>query len=325
MLSKYYVMKKRLLGRTQIEVSEIAFGGVEIGMPYGIGSESQNDMLSENNAIDLLHAAVDSGINFFDTARSYGNSEYIMGKAFKDRREKVVISTKSVHFRDAKGGIPDERSLVNIIQTSLYESLEALQTDYVDVFMLHTVDMKILENDNISRIFYDVKKSGKARAIGVSTYLPEETKVALEIGIWDLIQLPFNLMDQRQRTFFSLAAQKGVGIVTRSVLLKGLLSDRGKDLHPALKDVENHILSYKELLNGSAPDLATLAIKFALSFDEISTILVGIDRMIYLNKSIEAGNGDYLNKMDLLRAGDLSYPDPEFLNLHNWDKMGWLK
>ena len=317
-------MRKRILGKTGIAVSEIAFGGVEIGMPYGIGVESHKDMLSKKEAIDLVDSAIDSGINFFDTARQYGNSEYLMGKAFKDKRGEIVISTKCTHFRGSDGKMPDDRQLVKIIKTSLSESLKALQTDYVDVFMLHTADMEALENDEISRTFEDIKRSGKARAIGVSIYVPEETQKALDVGIWDVIQLPFNLMDQRQKAFFSLAAQKGTGIIIRSVLLKGLLSNRGKNLHAALKDVETHIASYNGLMEDTNTDLAKLATKFALSFNEISSILVGIDRVEYLNKSVEAANGDYLDKKNLLRATRLSYPAPEFLNLHHWDKMGWL-
>ena len=65
-------MNKRPLGKTGIAVSEVAFGGVEIGMPYGIGVETAADMPTEREAIQLLHAALDAGINFFDTARQYG-------------------------------------------------------------------------------------------------------------------------------------------------------------------------------------------------------------------------------------------------------------
>ena len=90
-------MIKRTLGNTGIHVSEIAFGGVEIGVPYGIGVKSAADMLSVKEAINLLHTAIDSGINFFDTARMYGTSENIMGNAFKSRRSEVVIATKCRH------------------------------------------------------------------------------------------------------------------------------------------------------------------------------------------------------------------------------------
>lgn len=318
-------MIRRPLGKTGIEVSEVAFGGVEIGMPYGIGIKSGNDMLSETEAIHLLHAALDSGINFFDTARMYGNSENIMGMAFKKSRSEVVIGTKCRHLRDSNGAIPVDSKLKKLIVSSLHESLEALQTDYVDLFMLHQADLEILGNEVISSIFSNLKKSGKCRATGVSTYSVEETQKAIETGTWDVIQLPFNLMDQRQEAVFSLASQKGVGIVIRSVLLKGLLSDRGKGLHTALAAVEKHINCYDELLEGTNYNLSTLATKFALSFPEVSSILVGIDRPEYLFKSLEAANGIYLNNPQLARAKELAYPDPVFLNLPYWDKMNWLK
>lgn len=318
-------MIKRPLGKTGISVSEIAFGGVEIGIPYGIGIKSAADMLSENEAIQLLHTAIDSGINFFDTARMYGNSEKFMGKAFKKRREEVVISTKCRHLRDSEGNLPTGTKLKQLIENSLYESLEALQAEYVDVFMLHQADLGILENEQILTIFSKLKEKGLFRVAGVSTYTTEETKKAIEVGVWNMVQLPFNLMDQRQEVLFKLAAEKGVGIVIRSVLLKGLLSERGKGLHPALKEVENHIDGYNELLEGSANSLSTLATQFALSFPEVSAILVGIDRMEYLEKSLDAANGIYLDPEKLTRAKQLSFPDPGFLDLPYWDKMNWLR
>ncbi|MCK5704831.1 MAG: aldo/keto reductase [Cyclobacteriaceae bacterium] len=317
-------MNQRVLGNTGIKVSEISFGGVEIGLPYGIGVENKTDMICETEAIDLLHTAIDVGINFFDTARQYGNSETIMGKAFNDRRDNVILGTKCIHFLEKDGSIPKYSKLNKIIEASLKKSLEELQTDYVDIFMLHQVDMKILESEDVCQIFSNLKKSGITRTIGVSTYTIEETKKSIETGIWDIIQLPFNLMDQRQADLFSLASQKGIGIIVRSVLLKGLLSDRGKNLNPALRNVEEHIKQYDKLWKMSFLDLSTLATKFALSFYEVSSILVGMDRLEYLYKSLEAANGDYFDKETMLRAKRLAYPDPEFLNLNNWDKMGWL-
>ena len=318
-------MEKRLLGKTGIEVSEVAFGGVEIGIPYGIGVKTATDMLSETDAIKLLHNAIDSGINFFDTARIYGDGESIMGEAFRGFRNKVIIATKCRHLRDEDGSLPKNSKLTDLIKASLNESLKALQTDYVDIFMLHQTDLQILRNETISTIFLDLKKEGKFRATGVSTYTTEETKKAIETGAWEIIQLPFNLMDQRQETLFSLAEKERVGIVIRSVLMKGLLSDRGKGLHPALEEVEGHIKCFDELLVDVSYNLATLATKFALSFPEVSSVLVGIDRPEYLHKSLQAANGIYLDNNKLARAKELSYPDPVFLNLPHWDKMNWLR
>jgi aryl-alcohol dehydrogenase-like predicted oxidoreductase len=318
-------MKKRFLGKTGLEVSEIAFGGVEIGLPYGIGVESREDMLSEKQAIALLHEAVDKGINFFDTARLYGDSENIMGKAFVKRRPEIVLASKCRHFRDREGKLPPAHLLKSFIEDSLAESLSALQTDYLDVFMLHQADAEILESAAIADVFQDLKRKGMIRATGASTYLPAETARAISSGNWDVIQLPFNLMDQRHSACFESAEHHGIGLVVRSVLLKGLLSDRGKNLHPALAEVETHIRGYHTFLNEDFPDLPTLATRFALSFESIASVLVGIDKTEYLNNALGTANGHYMDSQMLRKAKVAAYPDPEFLNLPYWDRMGWLK
>lgn len=318
-------MKKRKLGSTGIEVSEIAFGGVEIGMPYGIGINSKQDMLSEEKAIELLQATLDSGINFFDTARMYGSSERIMGKAFKDRRNEVVIASKCIHLLDGEGKLPPKSEIKGIIEKSLNESLEALRTDYIDIYMLHQATVEIIENEEVLKIFSDLKSQGLFKATGVSSYTNEISQKTINSDFWNMIQVPFNLMDQRQGGLFKEAEEKGIGIVARSVLLKGLLSNKGENLHPALKDVENHIVKYHELLEGTNYKLSTLATKFVLSFPEISSVLVGIDRQEYLEEALKTANGVYLSKEKLVKAKQLAYPDPEFINLPYWDKMNWLR
>ncbi|WP_419212089.1 aldo/keto reductase [Maribacter sp. X9] len=317
-------MKKRLLGNTGIQVSDVAFGGVEIGMPYGIGVKGKEDMLSQSESIELLHAALDQGINFFDTARMYGASENIMGHAFKDRRDEVVISTKCVKIRVASGALPSEKKIKETIEGSLQESLEALQTDYVDVYMLHQADLEILDNEVISQTFLRLKEKGLIRATGASTYAVDETRKTINDGHWDVVQLPFNLMDQSQGACFPLAAAKEIGVMVRSVLFKGILSDKGRSLHPRLKTVEQHIKSYKKLCGELDCDLAALALKFALSFNEVSSVLVGIDRIKYLKNSVSVADGNYLNAKLLEKAKELQYPDADFLNLVKWEREGWL-
>lgn len=318
-------MQQRFLGNTGISVSEIAFGGVEIGLPYGIGVKWEEDMLPEKDAIQLLLTALDSGLNFFDTARLYGVSENIMGKAFAARRDEIVLCTKCRHFRDPQGNLPGDDGLVKMIHQSLEESLKALQTDYIDLYMLHQGDKEILGRDVIATEMQKLQAKGIVRAIGVSTYSVEESQKVIGSGIWNVVQLPFNLMDQRQASLFELAEKKGVGIVVRSVLLKGLLSNRGTGLHPMLQPVEAHIQQYQSLLNGSFTNLPELAVKFALSFPQVSSVLVGIDKLDYLKQSLAAANGKYLKQDQLSAAQSLAYPDPAFLNLPYWDKMGWLR
>lgn len=316
-------MEKRVLGNTGIHVSEVAFGGVEIGMPYGIGVHGREDMLPEREAVRLLHAALDGGINFFDTARLYGNSEEIMGRAFLGRRQEAVLATKCRHLHQPGQPLPPAEVLREFISRSLQESLQALQTDYVDVFMLHQASAAILESQAVAEIFSDIKQQGLCRATGISTYHTNETEQAIASGDWDVIQLPYNLMDQRQAQCFDAAEAAGVGIVVRSVLLKGILGGKGRQLHPALKDVEEHVGRFAALQDEWP--LAEFAVKFALSSRQVAAVLIGIDKPEYLEATLRTADGSYLDAETLAAAQRLSYPDPAFLDLPAWDRNGWLK
>lgn len=315
---------KRILGRTGIAVSELAFGGVEIGIPYGLGVSSKEHMLTKEQAIELLYASFEKGINFFDTARLYGESESIIGTAFAGIRKEIVIGTKCKHFRDASGQIPPYHVLKGIIKSSLEESLTALNTDYVDLFMLHQSDHEILENDDVARVFQECKYEKLIRATGASTYAVTESDLAIDKGVWDVIQLPFNLMDQQQAKVFKKAEQQGVAIVIRSVLLRGILSAKGRNLHPALHAVALQLSKYQQLLNDERTSLPALAMKFALSYAQPASILVGLDNQAYLEEAVKAANGKYLSPQDLVLAEQLAFPDPSFLNLPEWDRNGWL-
>lgn len=317
-------MRKKKLGHTGIEVSEIAFGGVEIGVPYGIGVKSESDMLAAHDAIALLHRAVDEGINFFDTARLYGDSERIMGLAFAGRRQQVVLASKCRHLRQADGQLVPRAELEQYIRGSLQESLHTLQTDYIDLYMVHYADEGILHTDEVAAIFSAIKAEGLVQAIGVSVYKPEETGQAIDAGIWDAIQLPFNLMDQSHGAYFGKAYDRGVGIIVRSVLMRGMLTDRMGRLHPALGDVERHIQGYRKLLAGNFTGLPQFATQFALSHEAVSSVLVGIDKPAYLDDAVACASGRYFDAGLLAQAQSMGYPTPDFLNLAEWDKKGWL-
>ena len=317
-------MIKRFLGKTGIKVSEVSFGTVSLGVPYGIGVDGNDDMISEKDAIKLLHLAIDKGINFYDTARGYGLSEDRIGKAFKDRRQDVIIATKCEHLCDNKGQLPTDAELKKAIESSMQESLSALQTDYIDVFMMHDGNLTTITSETVAKSLSKFKENGLIRATGISTYTVEETKKAIESGHWDVIQLAYNLMDQRQGELFSLAEQKGVGIVVRSVLFKGILTDRGRNLHYKLKAVEKHREVYDELISKEIPTLSDLASKFVLSNKEVSSVLIGIDKPEYLESALALADGNYLNEEIFNRAKQLAYSNLEFLDLHKWAINGWL-
>ena len=314
-------MNYRYLGTTGIRVSEIAFGGVEIGLPYGV----HKALMEEHEAIELLHIALEKGINFFDTARMYGLSEERMGKAFEGMREQVVLSTKCFHLRNSDGRLPQGKELKDFVENSITTSLKMLKTDHVDIFMSHSADAEILANQEIADVFSSVKKRGLARVIGVSTYGDKDTKTAVESGNWDVIQLAFNLMDQSCRPSFMAAKERGVGITVRSVLMRGILTDAKFEYNEKIKCVEDHRKKYFGLLSPEIPTISDLATKFVLSFDEVSSVLVGIDKPEFIDKAISSAGGKGLDPKQLESAKCLAYPEPEFLNLAVWDRNGWLK
>ncbi len=319
-------MQKRIFGRTGIEVSEISFGTVSLGLPYGIGVHGEADMPLESDSIALLNEAVDKGMNFFDTAIGYGKSEQILGKAFKDRRGEVVICSKPAHFYDKFKGeiLPNDAQLSEKLESSITKSLKQLQTNYIDVYMSHDGTEEVIENETVIAFFQQLKQKGIIRATGISVYTLEQSLKAINSDVWDVIQLQFNLMDQTQLPAIKLAAEKGVGTVIRSVLFKGILTDRGEELHSELRPVADHRQKYLALLDDNTKTLAEFATKFVLSYEGVSSVLVGIDKPEYLNQALAVVDGKYLNAEILEKAKALAYPEPEFLNLPMWDRKGWL-
>lgn len=313
-------MNRRLLGKTEIEISELAFGGAGIGLPY-----AGQSLPSEDAAIHLLRDALEQGINFFDTARMYGCSEERIGKAFEGLREEVVFNTKCVHFLHPDGSLPEDSVLEETIRGSMEESLVALRTDYVDVFMLHQATEAILKNETVARVFQTLKQEGKTRSIGASTYEPEESKTVAESGIWDVVQIPMNLLDQRHRMMLQDFEKAGVGVVVRSVLFRGLLTGRPVELPDALTAISRHIEAYRHGMSWGNMDLYSLAIRFVLSYSGVSAALIGMDRHEHL---VQAMEGIAHLAMDPAIKKELekrAFADPGLLNFNQWIKKGWIK
>src|SRR5690242_16400292 len=132
----------RVLGRTGLHVSEISLGTVEIGMDYGIDGARRP---SEADACRLLHGALDLGINFIDTARAYGDSEAIIGRALHGRRNDVVLVSKVQ--------VADRAAMF----ASVSESLRQLKTDYLDVLMLHSAPLAVVDDQDIRSVFSELQ------------------------------------------------------------------------------------------------------------------------------------------------------------------------
>ncbi len=304
-------MQYRTLGRTNLSVSALALGTVELGMDYGIAAPGHFARPSENTAIALVHATLGAGINFIDTARAYGESEEVLGKALRGRRDQAVLATK-VTLHQPDGSVPPGPALKQQMLDSLHTSLGYLQTDFVDLWQIHNVDATILERRvEIQDIFDDTRRSGKIRASGGSFYGAELPTQALGYDLFDVIQVTYSVFDQRLSDHvLPLALAHNVGVMARSVLLKGALTERADHLPDHLEALRSLSCSYRRAVADAGLGLtaAQAAIAFALAQPQISSVLVGIRSQAELAENLPALSTalppDLLHALAALRVDD---------------------
>jgi aryl-alcohol dehydrogenase-like predicted oxidoreductase len=289
-------MRYRTLGRTGLSVSEISLGTVEIGMDYGIRPERP----LEKDAARLLDRALDLGINLIDTARAYGESEAVIGRALHGRRREFILVTKVLASAD----------IVESVETSLRE----LRTDAVDVLMIHSAPMQVVQDGAVTGALLELKQKGWCRYIGASVYGNEAALAAIRIGKLDCLQIAYSMLDRRPECGLIAEAQTcGIGLVARSVLLKGALTHRSRWLPPGLDELKQSVQALGRL--GNLPELAY---RYVLSRDIPQTALVGTGSLCELEEVVAFAEQGPLPAEIIERIRGLPMP-PEFqLNPANW-------
>ncbi|HTY86273.1 MAG TPA: aldo/keto reductase [Candidatus Acidoferrum sp.] len=211
-------MNYRTLGRTGWKVSEISFGAWAIGGTWG--------KVDDQESLAALHAALDGGVNFFDTADVYGDghSERLLAKLRKERKDAFYIATKA--GRRLNPHTADGYNRQNL--TAFIErSLKNLDTDAIDLLQLHCPPVEVLYRPEVFAVLDDLVEAGKLRYYGVSVEKVEEALKAIEFPGVQTIQIIFNLFRQRPaELFFPEAQRRKVGILARVPLASGLLSGR---------------------------------------------------------------------------------------------------
>lgn len=211
-------MEYRTLGRTEWEISEISFGAWAIGGSWGD--------VPEDDAIAALHAAIDAGINFIDTADVYGDgrSERLISKALKDRSETVYVATKV--GRRSNPHVSESYTRENL--TAFIErSLKNLDVEALDLVQLHCPPWETYYKPEVFGIMDDLVKAGKIKYYGVSVERVEEALKAIEYPNVQSVQIIFNMFRQRPASlFFSQARKHQVGILARVPLASGLLTGK---------------------------------------------------------------------------------------------------
>lgn len=209
-------MQYRKLGTSELRVSAVSMGCWAIGGSWG--------KVSDEESLATLHAAVDAGINFFDTADVYGDgrSERLVGQLLRERSETLYVATKAgrrLSPHNAEGY--NRKNLTDFLD----RSLKNLQLERVDLLQLHCPPPLVYSQPEVFGVLSDLKKAGKVREFGVSVETVEEgRKALLQPGLCS-IQIIYNLFRQRPaEELFQLASESGVGILARVPLASGLLT-----------------------------------------------------------------------------------------------------
>lgn len=272
-------MKYRRLGKTNLQVSEVAFGA------WQLGNYDQWGGMTDDDAHNLISKALDIGCNLFDTAPNYAetHSERLLGESLKGKRDKVVIVSKFGH-RPVNNTVDFS---VDWFWQSLHQSLERLQTDYIDVFLAHSPPLEVLNGQHdIWTAMQEAQKQGKIRYYGASTDYKVEVEEVLTTTDSQVLELLFNALHQDVRRAFDLVNKNDVGVLCKVPLDSGWLSGKytnestfdGVRARWSRSDIETRAAAIAELKK-HLPDDMTLpqaALAYLLSYDEVSTVIPGI-------------------------------------------------
>jgi aryl-alcohol dehydrogenase-like predicted oxidoreductase len=307
-------MQYRNLGRTGIKVSPYALGAMMFG---AVGNADHDE------SIKIIHKALDAGINFIDTADfySHGESEEIVGKALKGRRDDVVLATK---VNLPMGDDPNHRgNSRRWIITEVENSLRRLGTDHIDLYQIHRPDPETDVEDTLAALTYLIN-SGKVRAIGSSTMpaadIVQAQWVAERRGLerFRTEQPPYSILNRGiERDVLPVAQQYGMGTLVWSPLAGGMLTGRyrkgqANETHRAqfgfdyLRD--EHRLDVVEQLVPVAQDagipLNHLAMAFAIAHPGVTSAIIGPRTMEHLDSALAGADvtltDDVLDRIDAI-------------------------
>ena len=287
-------MKYRKLGRTSFEVSEIGYGAWGIGGTQWLGGD-------DSESVAALRRAIELGLNFIDTALAYGDghSEQLVGRVVRDAGHKIYVATKvppKNQLWPAQPGIGIEKVFpYEYILRSAERSLKNLGVEPVDLIQLHVWNPEWIARDEWRRAFEELKRSGKARAVGISIndHQPDSALEIIDTGLIDTVQVIYNIFDQSpEQRLFARTAARNIGVVARVPFdegsLTGSIDEKTRfapgDFRAAYfkgarkKQVREHVEGLLRDLGVTADALPEIALRFCISHPAVSTVIPGMRR-----------------------------------------------
>ena len=270
-------MKKRQLGISELHISEMSLGCMSLP-------------LHASAATEIIHAALDAGINYFDTADLYdrGENEIVVGAALKPHRQHIYLASKvGNRWEDGVDGWHWDTS-ARYIQQAVRDSLQRLQTDYLDLYQLHggTTD----DNwDEIIDTFEGLKKEGLIREYGISSIRPNVFVPFLENSQAVSNMIQFNIFDERASEYFDKIKVAGASVVTRGSIAKGLLTNEWRERLGSFMNYEQEqAQEILQKIEQQYSDVHAAAIAFNLHNDAVASTVIGARTVEQLQQNVQA-------------------------------------
>lgn len=292
-------MKKRKLGTSDLFVSEIGLGCMSLGTDLP-------------KAQTVVEAALEEGINYFDTADLYdfGENEKIVGNALRNVREQVVIATKAgnrwTNSKDSWTWDPSKA----YIKEAVKQSLKRLNTDYIDLYQLHggTIEDNIEES---IEAFEELKTEGFIKYYGISSIRPNVIREYAQKSNIVSVMMQLSMLDRRpEEEALPLLHDNNISVVTRGTVAKGMLSDRMLEkasskgyLDYSYEELAEVLPLLKEKL-ASSRSLAEVAIQYNLAHPAVASVVAGASTAEQIKENARAANSDSLTpeEIDLIKS-----------------------
>jgi len=255
-------MEYRQLGKTELEVSRLGFGGAEIGQ----------EQTTQETVTTLLNSALDAGLNLLDTAAAYFESERMIGKAIGKRRKDIVLISKCGALDGFTRFDWSKQGMLETIQ----RSLQLLKTDYLDIIQLHSCDSKILNRGEAIEALIVAKERGYARYAGYSGD-SLDAKTAIETDFFDTLQTSISIADQESiELTIPLAKERDMGVIAKRPIANAVWRHDKQPENSYHQDYWERIqdLQY-DFLEGNLSESIAKALRFTLNVEGVDTAIVG--------------------------------------------------
>ena len=269
-------MEYCFLGKSDLNISRLGFGCMSL---------DPNDL----QGVNILHMALDAGINYFDTADLYnkGQNEMMLGRAFRDKRKELILATKVGNQWRNDGSGWDWNPSKKYILSSIDQSLERLQTDHIDLYQLHggTIEDPI---DDVIEAFELLKSAGKIRYYGISSIRPNVIREYVKRSSITSVMMQYSLLDRRpEEEMFSLLKDNQIGVLARGSVAKGLLISKPAEhyLNYSAEQILRAAAKVKSVSGNKSNALET-SVHFVLDNPAVSSAVIGIRTEAQLKEAL---------------------------------------